>query len=200
MSLLENWFSKKTRDTRPAAGIASAAKVPEDVAVHDAGSRRQKRMALRELLYAIVRQTMVRAGILSAGYSFKVLSLEPQGRAYIIMMDLAPGFALSDARQAEMEKQIAAQAQARHAIRVSAVYWRINERLRGGARNMPQAAVHAATPYRIEPIGADEVAALRQALALGMNAATASGFEDTEVIVNRHPYPALSRTQYGDLN
>ena len=31
---------------------------------------------------------MTRAGILSSGYKFKVLSLDPRGRQYLIMMDL----------------------------------------------------------------------------------------------------------------
>jgi len=46
-------------------------------------------MERRELLYGVVRNAMIRAGILSASYKFKVLSLDPRGREFVVMMDLA---------------------------------------------------------------------------------------------------------------
>ena len=46
-------------------------------------------MARRELLYAVVRDAMTRAGVLSAGYKFKVLSLDARGRQFLVMVDLA---------------------------------------------------------------------------------------------------------------
>jgi hypothetical protein len=197
--MLDNWFSKKTHDkARPTEhGRARPAVVAEPS--QNAISRRQQRMERRELLYAVVREAMVRAGVLSASYSFKVLSLESQGRQYLIMVDLARGFAQETRQQSEIEKQIIHNAKARHDILVTAIYWRFNERLKSVARNT------AAVPGRswapgFEPIGEDEVAALRQALAVGMAAAQSSGFEDTEVIVAQDPFPALSQTQYGHLN
>ena len=48
-------------------------------------------MARRELLYAVVREAMVRAGVLSSSYKFKVLSLDPRGRQFLVMVDLAHG-------------------------------------------------------------------------------------------------------------
>lgn len=160
----------------------------------NAASRRQQRMARRELLYAVVREAMVHAGVLSASYSFKVLSLEPQGRQYLIMVDLAQDFAQEIRQQSAIERQIIHNAKARHDILVTAIYWRLNERLRGVARKTPP------RPNGFEPIGEDEVAALRQALAVGIAAAQASGFEDTEMILPQDPYPALSQTQYGHLS
>ncbi|HCY14731.1 MAG: hypothetical protein A2Z93_15535 [Curvibacter sp. GWA2_64_110] len=155
-------------------------------------------MARRELLYAVVREAMVHAEVLSASYSFKVLSLEPQGRQYLIMVDLARDFAQETIQQSDIEKQIVHNAKARHDILVTAIYWRLNERLRGVARKTPPPRLKVS--HGFEPIGEDEVAALRQALAVGMAAAQASGFEDTETIVTQDPYPALSQTQYGHLN
>jgi len=158
-------------------------------------------MERRELLYVVVREAMAHAGVLSSSYSFKVLSLEPQGRQYLIMVDLARDVVPENKQQTDIERQVVGNAKARHDIVVSAIYWRCNERLKAAARN---AAVgvssQLAASHRFEPIGADEVAALRQALAVGMTPAPPTGFEDTEVIVSREPYPALSRTQYGDLN
>lgn len=161
----------------------------------NAASRRQQRMARRELLYAVVREAMVHAEVLSASYSFKVLSLEPQGRQYLIMVDLAQDFAQETRQQATLERQIIHNAKTRHDILVTAIYWRLNERLRGVARKTPPPRLNG-----FEPIGEDEVAALRQALAVGMAAAQASGFEDTEMIAAQDPYPALSQTQYGHLS
>ena len=52
-------------------------------------NRKHERMARRELLYAVVREAMVRAGVLSSSYKFKVLSLDPRGRQFLVMVDLA---------------------------------------------------------------------------------------------------------------
>lgn len=194
MPWLPNWFAKKTQEkTSPAEGAGTR---PQPGAM----GRRQQRMERRELLYAVIREAMVHAGVLTASYSFKVLSLEPQGGRYIIMVDLARDLALESRRQGEVEKQIVLHAKAQHDIQVSAIYWRVNDRLKGMAPKAPAAASAVKTTPRFEPIGADEVAALRQALAVGMAATQPSGFEDTEVIVAKDPYPVLSRTQYGDLN
>ncbi|MBI3532949.1 MAG: hypothetical protein HY068_10875 [Burkholderiales bacterium] len=191
MSLLPNWFAKKTPETTLPPESAGARQQPGST------GRRQQRMERRELLYAVIREAMVHAGVLTASYTFKVLSLEPQGGRYIIMVDLARDLALESPRQTEVEKQIVLHAKAQHNIQVSAIYWRVNDRLKGMA---PKAVAPVKTVPRFEPIGADEVAALRHALAVGMAATQASGFEDTEVIAAKDPYPVLSRTQYGDLN
>ena len=54
-----------------------------------AANRRGERLERRELLYAVVRESMTSAGVLSSGYKFKVLSLDSRGVQYLIMMDLA---------------------------------------------------------------------------------------------------------------
>jgi hypothetical protein len=62
---------------------------------HDAANnaqpanRKGERMARRELLYTVVREAMMRAGVLSASYKFKVLSLDGRGRQFLVMVDLA---------------------------------------------------------------------------------------------------------------
>lgn len=197
MSLLDNWFPKKTPPAESAKRAQTAHVEPSENAVR----RRQQRMERRELLYVVVREAMARAGVLPASYSFKVLSLEPQGRQYLIMVDLARDLAQENKQQADIEKQVVRNAKARHDIVVSAIYWRFNERLKGAARNAAVGTFsQPAASQRFEPIGEDEVAALRQALAAGMTSAPPTGFEDTEVIVAKDSYPALSRTQYGDLN
>lgn len=197
MALLENWFNKKTND-KPADNASTCPAAPAAQRDAETASRRQKRMARRELLYTVVREAMVRAGVLSVHYSFKVLSLEPQGRQYIVMIDMATDCALPGQRQTAIEKQIAHEVKVRHDISVTAIYWRLTSQRKGIARHGRPDIKDAPGAPRFEAIGADEVAALRQALAAGVG--TAAGFEDTEVIVGGPPYPALSQTQYGQLN
>lgn len=198
MSLLDNWFSKKTNDKAQPLKNGRAESAAGAQQSQGAASRRQQRMGRRELLYAVVREAMAHAGVLTTSYSFKVLSLESQGRQYLIMVDLTGELAQKTRQPSDIEKQIIHNAKVRHDILVSAIYWRFNEGIAHKTAAIP--SQQTAVPQRFEPIGADEVEALRQALAVGMAAAQASDFEDTEVIVVRDPYPALSRTQYGDLN
>jgi len=91
------------------------------------GSRKQERTERREQLYAVVREAMVRAGVLSSSYKFKVLSLDPRGRQFMVMVDLAEGAASDTSRLAEIEAMVAQSAKARYDIAVGAVYWRANE-------------------------------------------------------------------------
>jgi hypothetical protein len=95
-------------------------------------NRKQERMARRELLYAVVREAMVRAGVLSSTYKFKVLSLDPRGRQFMVMVDLAQGAGSDTRRLAEIEAMVAQSAKARYDILVSAVYWRGNEHVAVG--------------------------------------------------------------------
>lgn len=192
-----------TRDerTRPVAGARAKASV-KTVAEQGDGQK-SKRHAKRELLYVAVREAMIRAGVLSASYKFKVLSLDPRGDQFMVMMDLAQEFGRQTERLAEIEVMIAQNAKSRYNIRVTAVYWRMNEMVSIGrpkpsasarGSELPGAGAAAVLPpspavpvpavatapvgAHYEPILADEVAAFRQALA----AASASG---TSVVAER---------------
>jgi hypothetical protein len=193
-----------------------------------------KRHARREQLYVAIREAMTRAGVLSASYKFKVLSLDQRGNEFIVMMDLAKAFGGQPEQLGEIETLIVQNAKARFEITVPAVYWRMDEvaAVRKPALSthdaVQTAALHvdaaaAAAPAkpapRYEPIQADEVAAFKQALlaasAQGPAAAPEkgvkvksgprsytllTGFEDTEMPPESISSPALSSTQYGDLN
>jgi hypothetical protein len=182
---------------------------------------------------------------LSASYKFKVLSLDPRGEQFMVMMDLSQEFGAQTERLAEMEVMIAQGAKSRYNIRVTAVYWRLNELVSVArpvgapqtshrptplhpaeaalaAAALPEPVMAALKPspvvHRYEPIQADEVAAFKQALAAasaqGVPAAEGgapgrstprsytllTGFEDTEMPDSPALVPALSATQYGDLN
>ncbi|MBK8072431.1 MAG: hypothetical protein IPK34_10700 [Ramlibacter sp.] len=244
--------------TRPVH--ASRGRHPE-AAPGEAGNRKSERLARRELLYGVVRESMVRSGVLSASYKFKVLALDKRGRQFMVMMDLASQFGGETGRLAEIEALIAQSAKARYDILVTAVYWRLNEHVAVGrpsalpphsqpAPLMPEVSQPAplspqAAPAmrdldktmpmprynpadmdktmpmsRYEPIQEDEVSAFKRALAAGVSGAAAvaaaspedphhkaersytllTGYEDTEMVDPDARAPALSATQYGDLN
>ena len=261
MSLI-NWFSGKSskdqrvarkqlaepdssglnRDDRSRAAAGSRPNThPSSPAKNtsSAGGQKSHRHAKRELLYAAVREAMIRAGVLSGSYKFKVLSLDPRGDQFMVMMDLSQEFGGQTDRLAEIEVMIAQNAKSRYNIRVTAVYWRMNEMVSIGRPQPSQArsagAVSAPAPLaavavpvpvavapvasRYEPIQADEVAAFQQALVAASAAGPVlaaekgvttrsgprsytllTGFEDTEMPDSPVVVPALSATQYGDLN
>jgi hypothetical protein len=141
MSIL-NWFSGKSGADRQAvartAPDSDSAGLTRDKPSAPGSSRpaggesrsgahKSQRHAMRELLYTAVREAMIRAGVLSGSYKFKVLSLDPRGEQFMIMMDLAKEFGADAERLAEMEVMIAHSAKSRYNIRVTAVYWRLNE-------------------------------------------------------------------------
>ena len=178
--------------TRPVAKHAGS----KDAADNNGqpANRKSERMARRELLYAVVREAMTRAGVLSASYKFKVLSLDARGRQFLVMIDLARNYGGETARLAEIEALIAQAGKSRYDILVSAVYWRMNEHVAVGDPNaqlqqkgnsqpagidsQPAVLESAPTPLepvaeprkpsRYDPIQADEVAAFKKALANGV--------------------------------
>jgi hypothetical protein len=196
-----SWLSGKpsASHTSPAGAPADADKAESNRDRHSgppstkpvgnearSGGNKSHRHARREQLYTAVREAMIRAGVLSASYKFKVLSLDPRGDQFMVMMDLSPAFGEQAERLSEIELMIAQSAKSRYDIRVTAVYWRINERVStveqtsaAGAPvasqpaplHSPEAELPKPASRRYEPIQADEVAAFKQALA----AASAQG-------------------------
>jgi hypothetical protein len=133
-----NWFSgKKKHDPHsemPSSGLSRLESTkPVNQGRHGNGgsaqpaNRKQERLERRELLYAVVREAMVRASVLSSSYKFKVLSLDQRGRQFLVMVDLAQGASGDTRRLAEIEAMVAQSAKARYDILVSAVYWRAND-------------------------------------------------------------------------
>lgn len=195
MSLF-NWFSWKSNPghRRPASGASGNTQPPSAVSADEArssrggpasrrlgppGVRRSERSERRERLYTVVRDAMVRAGVLSASYKFKVLSLDSAGQRFVVMMDLARSHTSETARLSEIEAWIAETAKARLSAAVTAVYWRISDQVGAmpGAMAVatPQAAVLSTTALptarrgqqatSFEPIDELEMAAFKQALA-----------------------------------
>ena len=165
-----SWFTRKSPPARPRvagpSGSLRAASpilpargngVGSDPSKSDnAAIRSNERMERRELLYVVVRDAMVRAGVLSASYKFKVLSLDPRGHQFLVMMDLASEYGGETARLGEMEALIAQSAKLRYDITVSAVYWRISDQVAAGMASKgaaPQGAgLKAASAVQRPPV------------------------------------------------
>ncbi|MBX9871694.1 MAG: hypothetical protein K2X75_06810 [Burkholderiaceae bacterium] len=204
MVLLDNLFAKKTGAKSPPVQDAGPSHPPADD--EQAQDRKSMRLERRELLYAVVRESMARVGMLSSSYKYKVLSLDSRGKQYLIMMDLPREMAEHIGQLAEIEEIITQNARQRHHIEVTAVYWRINQlaKVVNSVLRKPRADVEfsAAPPVlsrvhaeaeviaqpaqlpgerkpRFEPIRADEVHAFKQGLGAGKKpAAPAKGTAD----------------------
>ena len=109
-----NWFASKqpvaptaTRDSSGFAQdeVAGASRPPSEQPPMGS-SRKAERLERRELIYSVVRDSMIRAGVLAASYKFKVLSLDARGLQYIIMMDLTNQVTADTVRLAEIEALI----------------------------------------------------------------------------------------------
>jgi hypothetical protein len=139
-----NWFSRdskqvrsNSRDASPASHAAKGAEGRRPSGSSNAGSqpaalassqrleqRRTERNAKRELLFQVVRESMVRVGVLSSAFRFKVLSLDQRGRSFLVMIELSAEFNGETEKLAEIESMIAQTARHRFDIVVQAVYWR----------------------------------------------------------------------------
>lgn len=131
--------------TRPFTGGKPAASSSASAAAGSPAQRleqrRSERNARRELLFQVVRESMVRVGVLSSAFKFKVLALDQRGRTFLVMIDLSAEFAGETAKLAEIEALIAQSAKNRYELVVQAVYWRFYETVStGAARTNPSAS------------------------------------------------------------
>ena len=217
------WFGK-TATAKPLRDVRNMG-VGVDIAdlqsmAGPSAGRKTERNERREQLYEVVRDAMTRAGVLSASYKFKVLSLDSRGGSYLVMMDLSSQAADEVTRLAEIESLIAQNAKTRHEILVSAVYWRLNEHVTAGlsARKVAQpraAAVPASQPAHQKTMDVNELMTFKNAFASSSLAMPLAGsgeilksgrrnpqpqFANTEVHEGEERASPLGATQYGELN
>ena len=166
-----------------------AAATPAGHAEH----RKTERLEHRKHIYSVVRDSMIRAGVLAASYKFKVLSLDAHGIQYLIMMDLTDHSAGDTGRLAEIEALMAQTAKLRHDILITAVYWRVNEHVTAGLSRSPP------VPLPQAPRKAPEQPPSRQpatAVTSGRRKpAPPVEFEDTQKAVLKERAAPLSGTQ-----
>ncbi len=164
MSLL-NWFSRKPM---------ASAEAPSTQTL-DAALLRDARMDRRERLYAVVRTSLVLAGVQISNFKFKVLALDDQGQQFLVMVDLAPPWGSDAGWRSRIEAEVIQTAQADHGLVITSVYWRNNAELVAVAPSMPATLSGpesapsdrmslAGGVGRYEPLQDDEVAAFQRAL------------------------------------
>ena len=198
MSLF-NWFSKKSGTAKNAVLEANRLQgsskpgqvqdktlfpVNKPASLPDAQlvDRKAKRHARREQLYVAIRECMTRAGVLSASYKFKVLSLDERGDQFLVMMDVAPGLGSQAYKLTEIESLLISTAKSLFSIYVTSVYWRMDNRPVavnavnfGGGRptilesqllssDVVRPTIKQLGEQRYDPIHDDEMAAFKQAL------------------------------------
>ena len=137
-----------------------------------------ERMAFRrEMLFDSVKATMESRGILSASYRFKVVRADKRAHSFVVMVDLSTDFMESEqGRQkslAALGALIRKNALARYGLGVPAVYWRVNEELKGldplraeataTSDNISAEAMRASNLRRYERATAQELAAFESA-------------------------------------
>ena len=234
-----SWFSGTSRQVPDVAGLQAKQPLaqheklpvsqPQRLAPEAGGQEKPPKLmrhARREQLYVAIREAMTRAGVLSASYKFKVLSLDPLGSEFLVMMDVTKAARDRLAQPGEMEMLIVKNARARFDIGVPAVYWRINE-VPVASSVKPRSLTASVAPQSTaradlspgESIQASEIEVLQSTLLADGTAhppevapegkhkelnrlrpSIHSGeFEDTTVLDSAYSLP-LSNTQYGDLN
>jgi hypothetical protein len=213
-----NWFTRSSTEAAPTAtaGLSGARQTGRKFAGGDSQApqgRKAERIERREALYAVVRESMTGAGLLSGSYKFKVLSLDSKGRQYLIMVDLAEQNLRNSQLLVGVEKHIGKIAKARHDLLVTAVYWRVNEHLSAKEVAQPVAQAHGGNKRRFEPLEVSEIEAFKRALATVPNPPPLSAPGEiikstkrntapvrfSEAELNERLFP-LSATQYGELN
>lgn len=234
MSLL-NFFTSKPGLGQPVAANAGAATAtgPAPVANGNQASggqvgRRAERNEHREQLYIVVRDAMTRAGVLSASYKFKVLSLDSRGTNFLVMMDLVSSAAEESGRLSEIEALILHNARVRHEFVVAAVYWRLSDYVTTGlqtktaqgpvatTRQAAGLATSEPSSSKHKPVQVDEMLAFKQAFAAAPGGLLSASGQVThsgrrgpalpvasEALDHDHEddrVSPLGPTQYGELN
>ncbi len=184
--------------------------------------RRGRRILRRDQLFSVVRESMIRGGVLSTSYEFKVLTLDANGDSFLVLVDLAlPAQSMPDEYLLEIERWIQASAQSRHDMAVRSVYWRrkavhdqrgiaLKAAVAAQTRREPAEPSQTAIPVpdlnpeqtRAQGVQADEVEAFRRALQKAANPIRRPLPEEEAnlpVPESHSDFSALSETQYGKL-
>jgi hypothetical protein len=222
MSLI-NWLQAKKTGLLRSGGQPRKRKSFGQTTLPLVSPRRGRRILRREQLFSVVRESMIRGGVLSTSYDFKVLTLDANGDSFLVLIDLAlPADMMPDSYLLEIERWVQSSAQSRHTMLIPSVYWRRNAAhdQRGMAlkaavdaqthrRTPPQSPTAIPTPpvsQRAGPtqaVDAAEIEAFRQAL-VAAAPPLRRGPRDTEdrmmpIPESHSDFSALSETQYGKL-
>jgi hypothetical protein len=181
--------------------------------------RRGRRLLRREQLFSVVRESLIRAGVLSSSYEFKVLALDSNGDAFLVLVDLAlPGDVMPDEYLLEIERWIQNSARTRHSMRIPSVYWRrqaaqdqrgyaLKAAVAAQTQRDGQASADPSVPGpQSRPMSQDEIKAFRANMqSPAMPKYSIAKESEVEAQEEERPpethsdFSALSETQYGKL-
>lgn len=220
MSLLR-WLQAKKTDATAAGGRAKPRRSFGQTTLPLISPRRGRRILRREQLYSVVRESLIRAGVLSSSYEFKVLALDSTGDGFLVLISLSlPANVMPDEYLLEIERWIQSSARSRHSMTVQAVYWRreavhdqrgialkasvaAQTRRETGVPAVPAAVASEAPATRVQPLAEEEVAAFRKALrspAMPMHRMESPTAERPQPEAEANSgFSELSETQYGKL-
>jgi len=218
MSIFTWWSSRK-----PASASSGGGKLRRslrETTMPLMSPRKGRRLLRREQMFSVVRESLIRAGVLSTSYQFKVLTLDAVGDSFIVLVEISiDGRAMPDEYLLEIEHWIQDTARRRHEMGVQSVYWRRKAAL-DSAGGVLKAAVPAQTHRevtsnqptalpipqmtlssdQVQPISPEEVQAFRQALQSPALPRHPVGPSSEGPRPEEHSdFSALSETQYGKL-
>lgn len=120
-----SWLQAKKPNAARSAPFTRARKKFSQTTLPLISPRRGRRILRREQLFSVVRESLIRAGVLSTSYEFKVLTLDATGDSFLVLVDLAlPAQAMPDEYLLEIERWIQQSGRTRHEMDVRSVYWR----------------------------------------------------------------------------
>ena len=222
MSLM-NWLQAKKSAVGGKGSFTRARQRFSQTTLPLISPRRGRRILRRDQLFSVVRESLIRAGVLSTSYEFKVLTLDANGDSFLVLVDLAlPAQSMPDEYLLEVERWIQQSAKTRHEMVVRSVYWRrkavhdqVGMALKAAVKvqtrhetvlmapgmvpAMPSVPKSASGPA--QSVGDDEVQAFRQAL----RSVPAPAYRTpAEARMEMPPealsdFDALSDTQHGKL-
>lgn len=124
MSIM-SWLQPRKSNGKGKSALERARNAFRETTMPLMSPRRGRRLLRREQVFGVVRESLIRGGVLSASYSFKVLALDNNGDSFLVLVDLAlPAQAMPDEYLLEIERWVQESAKARHTMEVRAVYWR----------------------------------------------------------------------------
>ena len=227
MSLM-SWLQAKNSNSANPTGKSKVRRSFRETTLPLISPRRGRRILRREQLFSVVRESLIRAGILSSSYEFKVLALDSNGDGFLVLIDLAlPAEVMPDEYLLEIERWIQQSASSRHSMRVQSVYWRrqTSQTQRGhalkasvavqtqrevkassGSAGLAQTRSPEGVSSRHRTMTEEEVKAFRRNMQTpAIPKHSFAGESAVDPTLEEHPpeshsdFSALSETQYGKL-
>lgn len=215
-----SWLRAKNTNGSSKGRLARARKSFGQTTLPLISPRKGRRILRREQLFGVVRESLIRAGVLSTSYEFKVLTLDANGDCFLVLVDLAlPAEGMPDEYLLEIENWIQQSAKARHGMLVRSVYWRrravhdqVGVALRAAVSVQTRRDAEVFNPTAIprpnirsshapmQALGEDEVDAFRKVLQSAAKPAFPSPEAAKLPVPESHSdFAALSETQHGKL-